>query len=66
MRNQNALLNKGWEIKPIGVVCKVIAGQSPEGEFYNKIGNGLPFYQTLFLSVFSDTVVDFASVQLLY
>jgi len=34
-----------WEIKKIGDVCKVIAGQSPEGKFYNNNGNGLPFYQ---------------------
>lgn len=25
--------------------CKVIAGQSPEGKYYNTEGNGLPFYQ---------------------
>jgi type I restriction enzyme, S subunit len=35
----------GWEIKKLGDVCKVIAGQSPEGKFYNSEGNGLPFYQ---------------------
>jgi len=29
----------------IGDVCEVIAGQSPESKFYNKDGNGLPFYQ---------------------
>jgi len=33
------------ELKTIGTVCKVIAGQSPEGKFYNDNGNGLPFYQ---------------------
>jgi type I restriction enzyme S subunit len=38
-------MKQGWEIKTIGDVCKVIAGQSPEGKFYNDIGNGLPFYQ---------------------
>lgn len=32
-------------IKKIKDVCDVIAGQSPEGKFYNKEGNGLPFYQ---------------------
>lgn len=37
--------SKGWEIKTLGEVCKVIAGQSPEGKFYNSEGNGLPFYQ---------------------
>lgn len=38
-------MKKGWEIKTIGDVCKVIAGQSPEGKFYNNIGSGIPFYQ---------------------
>ena len=38
-------LPKGWEIKKLGEVCKVIAGQSPEGKFYNSEGNGMPFYQ---------------------
>jgi type I restriction enzyme S subunit len=34
-----------WPIKTLGDVCEVIAGQSPEGEFYNKEGRGVPFYQ---------------------
>ena len=34
-----------WEEKKLGEVCKVIAGQSPEGKYYNKEGEGLPFYQ---------------------
>lgn len=38
-------MKQDWEIKTIGDVCKVIAGQSPEGKFYNKIGTGMPFYQ---------------------
>ncbi|MBP9822033.1 MAG: restriction endonuclease subunit S [Candidatus Pacebacteria bacterium] len=38
-------LGKSWEVKKIGQTCKVIAGQSPEGKFYNKLGQGLPFYQ---------------------
>lgn len=29
----------------LGDVCKVIAGQSPKGKYYNKGGKGLPFYQ---------------------
>jgi len=36
---------KGWEIKKLGEVCKVIAGQSPEGKYYNSEGIGMPFYQ---------------------
>jgi restriction endonuclease S subunit len=38
-------MKQDWEIKKLGEVCKVIAGQSPEGKFYNSGGNGMPFYQ---------------------
>ena len=38
-------MKEGWEVKKLGDVCKVIAGQSPEGKYYNFDGNGLPFYQ---------------------
>jgi type I restriction enzyme S subunit len=38
-------MRKGWEVKKLGEVCTVIAGQSPEGRYYNEKGNGLPFYQ---------------------
>ena len=34
-----------WPVKTLGDVCDVIAGQSPEGKFYNKEGKGVPFYQ---------------------
>ncbi len=34
-----------WEEKKLGQVCMVIAGQSPEGKYYNTSGEGLPFYQ---------------------
>lgn len=38
-------MKKGWEIKKLGELCKVIAGQSPEGKYYNTEGKGIPFYQ---------------------
>ncbi|MFA6295170.1 MAG: restriction endonuclease subunit S [Candidatus Paceibacterota bacterium] len=38
-------MNKNWQTKKLGDVCKVIAGQSPDGKFYNKAGEGVPFYQ---------------------
>ncbi len=38
-------MKEGWEIKKLGDVCQVVAGQSPEGKFYNSEGNGMPFYQ---------------------
>jgi type I restriction enzyme S subunit len=44
---QSVFANPGedWEEKKLGDVCEVIAGQSPEGKYYNSKGNGLPFYQ---------------------
>ncbi|MHB8828507.1 MAG: restriction endonuclease subunit S [Syntrophales bacterium] len=38
-------MSKGWQNKRISDFCEVIAGQSPEGKFYNTDGNGLSFYQ---------------------
>ena len=38
-------MKKGWKTKKLGDVCEVIAGQSPEGKFYNAEGKGMPFYQ---------------------
>jgi type I restriction enzyme S subunit len=38
-------MNSAWQIKKLGEVCTIIAGQSPEGNFYNENGGGLPFYQ---------------------
>lgn len=38
-------MKSGWQQIQIGDLCEVIAGQSPEGKFYNTDGNGMPFYQ---------------------
>ncbi len=38
-------MKSNWQTKKLGRVCTVIAGQSPEGKFYNRHGKGLPFYQ---------------------
>jgi type I restriction enzyme S subunit len=38
-------MNSNWQTKKLGQVCTIIAGQSPEGKYYNKLGEGLPFYQ---------------------
>jgi len=38
-------MSKDWEIRKIKDVCEVIAGQSPEGKYYNTEGKGLAFYQ---------------------
>lgn len=29
----------------LGTIAEVVAGQSPEGKFYNGVGDGVPFYQ---------------------
>ena len=44
---QSVFANPGdrWEKKKLGDVCEVVAGQSPEGKYYNNAGKGLPFYQ---------------------
>ncbi len=34
-----------WSNQKLGEYCEVIAGQSPEGKYYNDSGDGLPFYQ---------------------
>lgn len=38
------MMNK-WVVKKIKDIAHVTAGQSPEGKYYNEIGEGLPFYQ---------------------
>jgi restriction endonuclease S subunit len=38
-------IDPAWSISALGEVCDVIAGQSPEGEYYNENQEGCPFYQ---------------------
>ncbi len=39
-------MNKhGWTYKKLGEACQIIMGQSPQSEFYNDNGEGLPFFQ---------------------
>lgn len=38
-------MKKGWEIEQLGHMAEVIAGQSPASKYYNKLEEGLPFYQ---------------------
>jgi len=35
----------GWDKKPLAEIASIIMGQSPESEFYNENGDGLPFHQ---------------------
>lgn len=39
------LIPEGWEVKPLGNISNIVMGQSPKSEFYNEIGEGLPFHQ---------------------
>jgi type I restriction enzyme M protein len=37
--------NAKWPIVKLGEIADVISGQSPEGKFYNDLGEGVAFYQ---------------------
>lgn len=39
------LIPEGWAVGELKDVCQLTMGQSPKSEFYNQIGEGLPFYQ---------------------
>lgn len=36
---------EGWGETQLGAITRVIMGQSPKSEFYNEVGEGLPFHQ---------------------
>lgn len=38
-------LPNGWTRATLDECCEVVSGQSPPGETYNEVGDGLPFYQ---------------------
>lgn len=38
-------LPQGWKEEELGTLADIIAGQSPEGVYYNTVGEGTPFYQ---------------------
>jgi type I restriction enzyme S subunit len=42
---QSERMKKGFEIRLLGEVCEVIAGQSPPSSTYNFEARGLPFFQ---------------------
>jgi type I restriction enzyme S subunit len=44
-RNTSGEPSAGTNLVLLGTVAEVIAGQSPEGIYYNSIGDGTPFYQ---------------------
>ena len=45
MESELGLIPQGWEVKQLGEMCDVVMGQSPKSEFYNELGEGLPFHQ---------------------
>ena len=38
-------LPEGWERRTLVSLAEVVMGQSPKSQFYNDVGNGLPFHQ---------------------
>ncbi len=42
---KNRMAESKWDLIKLGNISEIIAGQSPESEFYNELQNGLPFYQ---------------------
>jgi len=36
---------EGWERKTLGQLADITMGQSPESQYYNNVGEGLPFHQ---------------------
>ena len=36
---------EGWKKEPLSAIADVTMGQSPKSEFYNHLGEGLPFHQ---------------------
>ena len=45
VESELGLIPEGWEVKRLRDVCKLTMGQSPKSEFYNEVGEGLPFHQ---------------------
>jgi type I restriction enzyme S subunit len=45
VESELGLVPEGWEVQKLGVVCNITMGQSPKSEYYNEIGEGLPFHQ---------------------
>ena len=38
-------IDPSWSLVELGKISDITSGQSPESKYYNKKGNGLPFYQ---------------------
>ena len=44
-RVDTSIIQQKWPMVNLATVAEVIAGQSPEGIYYNSKGEGMPFYQ---------------------
>ena len=44
-RYQETKIRSGWDEKKLGDVAELVMGQSPPSSTYNKISDGLPFFQ---------------------
>ncbi|MEN9359803.1 MAG: hypothetical protein RL095_1338 [Verrucomicrobiota bacterium] len=45
VESELGMIPKGWRVGTVGEEFNLLMGQSPPGETYNEIGDGLPFYQ---------------------
>lgn len=45
VNSELGMIPKGWEVGKLSDGCQIIMGQSPKSEFYNTMGEGLPFHQ---------------------
>lgn len=45
VESELGLIPQGWGVSPLANICTIVMGQSPKSEFYNEIGEGLPFHQ---------------------
>jgi len=43
--SQLGLIPEGWAIQELQNMASIVMGQSPKSEFYNEVGEGLPFHQ---------------------
>lgn len=44
-QSELGLIPKGWRVSTVGEHFDLTMGQSPPGDTYNEIGDGMPFYQ---------------------
>ncbi|MFK3936763.1 restriction endonuclease subunit S [Alkalihalobacillus sp. NPDC078783] len=45
VESELGIISNGWEVKKLKDISNILMGQSPKSEFYNQIGEGLPFHQ---------------------